>query len=57
MELKIKEEPKTRKVMMLWTEQLYIDTKDLAVKYNMSVSELSRHALTKLILEEKLQQE
>ena len=49
MELKPREELKTKKVMMLWTESLHLQATKIAKAHNISVSELSRVALNKLI--------
>ena len=44
-EAKQKELPKTRKVMMLWDEELHAKAKEFALDHNMSISELSRIAI------------
>ena len=46
---KNKELPKTKKVMMLWDEELHAKAKEFAEKHNMSISELSREAI-KLVI-------
>ncbi len=49
MSLPTRKEPKTRKVMMLWTEKMYMEVKSLAEQHNISVSEVSRHAINQLL--------
>ena len=53
MEIKPREEPKTKKVMMLWTESLHLQATKIAKAHNISISELSRLALNNLIKELK----
>jgi len=56
MPLPIKEEPKTRKVMMLWTEKMYIEAKEFADINNISVSELSRYAINQFLQNNPLEE-
>ena len=48
-EIKKKELPKTKKVMMLWDDELHAKAKEFAVNHNMSISELSRIAINMVI--------
>ncbi len=56
MSFPLREEPKTRKVMMLWTEKMYVEAKQFADKNKISVSELSRYAINQ-VLQNKPQEE
>lgn len=47
--IKPKEQPKTKKVMMLWDEDLHKKAKKFADKNGISVSELSRLAINKVL--------
>lgn len=53
LETKQKEPPKTRKVMMLWDEVMYKAAKQLALDADISVSELSRIAIQKVLDDNK----
>ena len=49
LEFKPKEAPKTKKVMMLWDEELHKRAKDFANEHGISISELSRLAINKVL--------
>lgn len=48
-DVKQKELPKTKKVMMLWDEEMHAKAKEFAASHNMSISELSRIAINMVI--------
>lgn len=51
-EIKQKELPKTKKVMMLWDDELHAKAKEFAANHNMSISELSRIAIN-MVMDKK----
>ena len=53
LDIKPKEMPKNKKVMMLWTEDLFVEAKKYAEKHGISVSELSRLAIQNVLDSDK----
>jgi len=49
LDIKPKEAPKTKKVMMLWDEDLHRKAKAFANENGISISELSRLAINKVL--------
>jgi len=49
LQIKPKEEPKVKRVMMLWDEKLHKAAKKFADNKGISVSELSRLAVSKVL--------